>query len=60
MPARSSGTNRPRDEISTSSQHGALLRLFHVLVEVAEGPHSTAADVGRQPSESGDDRAGKA
>ncbi len=58
MPAPPSGPARSRVGVSPSVQHGALLRLFHVLVDVAGRTQTSAMDDDRLPSKAGDNGAG--
>ncbi len=60
MPTRPNDPNRPRGGVPSSIQHGALLRLFHVLVDVAERAQTPATDDDRLPSKAGDDETGTA
>ncbi len=57
MPAPPSGPTRSRVGVSPSVQHGALLRLFHVLMDVAGRAETCTDDPKRQSSEPGDNGA---
>ncbi len=60
MPARPNGPSCPRGGAPSSVEHGALLRLFHVLVDVAERAQTSAMDDDRLPSKAGDGGVGTA
>ncbi len=60
MPTRPNGPTPPRDAFTRGIQHGALLRLFHVLVDVAERAQTSTTDGERLPSKAGDDETGTA